>query len=219
MRDLPVAGLGGVPANGATAVVLNVTVTNPTQASYLTVFPAGGAPPDASDLNFTAGETVPNRVIVPLGTGAEAGKISVYSPVGSVDVIVDVNGWYGDGVAQAAGALFTPMAPTRVYDSRNGAGPLGQGQARAIPVAGLGGVPADASAVVLNATVTNPTQASYLEAYPAGGQQPLASDLNFVAGETVPNLVVVRVGAGGMVDAFNALGTTDVIFDVVGYYR
>ena len=74
------------------------------------------------------------------------------------------------------------------------------------------------TAVVLNVTVTNPTAPSYLTVWPDGAAQPLASDLNYVAGLTVPNLVVVKLGANGSIDLFNAAGTTDVVVDVVGWY-
>jgi len=50
------------------------------------------------------------------------------------------------------------------------------------------------SATVLNVSVTGPTAASYVTVWPAGSSQPLASNLNWVAGETVPNLVVVQGG-------------------------
>jgi hypothetical protein len=90
-------------------------------------------------------------------------------------------------------------------------------------VAGNGGVPAmnatvAPTAVVLNVTVTNPTAPSYLTVWPDGAAQPLASDLNYVAGLTVPNLVVVKLGGNGSIDLFSAAGTTDVVVDVVGWY-
>jgi hypothetical protein len=76
--------------------------------------------------------------------------------------------------------------------------------------------PVPPTAVVLNVTVTNPKVASYLTASPAGAVQPLASDLNYVAGQTVPNLVVMKLGANGAIDLSNATGSTDVVVDVVG---
>jgi hypothetical protein len=57
-----------------------------------------------------------------------------------------------------------------------------------------------------------------LTLFPDGAARPTTSDLNFLAGQTIPNLVVVRVGANGKVDIFNAAGNTDVIADVVGWY-
>jgi hypothetical protein len=81
------------------------------------------------------------------------------------------------------------------------------------------GLPTGAHAAVLNVTVTNPTAGSYLTVWPAGSPQPLASDLNFVAGLTVANLVIVQLGSGNKVDIYNAFGTTDVIADLVGWYQ
>jgi hypothetical protein len=88
-----------------------------------------------------------------------------------------------------------------------------------VTVAGNGGVPATgAKAVVLNVTVVNPTAASALTVWPDLENRPLSSDLNFTAGQTVPNLVVVKLSASGQIDIFNAFGTTNVIVDVVGWY-
>jgi IPT/TIG domain len=219
---IQVTGAGGIPASGVTAVVLNTTVTDTTTAGFLTVFPTGTSLPTASNLNWTAGVTVPNRVIVPVGAG---GKVSFFNGLGSSDVIVDVNGYFTDG--SAAGSWFVPLTPARIVDTRNGTGapkaPLGAGRTMAVQVAGNGGVPAIAfvispKAVVLNVTVTNPTAASDLIVWPDGASQPLASDLNFVAGQTVPNLVVVQLSASAQIDIFNAFGSTNVIVDVVGWY-
>ena len=90
-----------------------------------------------------------------------------------------------------------------------------------MPVTNIGGVPAQASgvtAVVLNVTVTEPRAASYLTVYPTGVSRPTASNLNFGAGQSVPNLVIVKVGDFGKVTAFNCCGFTHIIFDVVGWY-
>jgi hypothetical protein len=67
-------------------------------------------------------------------------------------------------------------------------------------------------------TVVNTTAASYLTVWPDGTTRPTASDLNWVAGQTVPNRVVVKLGANGMVDVYNLAGSTDVVIDVVGWY-
>ncbi len=85
-----VAGAGGVPSTGAGAVTLNVTVVGPSAAGYLTVFPSGVGLPTASNLNFTAGEVIPNAVTVGLGAG---GRISLFNASGTTPVIVDVTGW------------------------------------------------------------------------------------------------------------------------------
>lgn len=97
------------------------------------------------------------------------------------------------------------------------AAPVGPGASLALQVTGRGGVPATgASAVVLNVTVTDPRP--YLTLWPTGQARPLASNLNHNPGQTVPNLVVVKVGDGGKVSLFNNLGSANVVVDVAGWY-
>jgi hypothetical protein len=220
--DVQVTGQGKVPSIGVSAVVLNVTVTNPSAAGYLTVFPSGTTRPIASDLNFVAGQTVPNRVIVKVGNN---GMVSIFNFQGSVDVVADVGGWFVDAASNpsATGAAFNGLTPKRILDTRTAKGPVGAGGTITVQVASQGGVPPMTSptppaAVVLNVTVTNTTAASYLTVWPDGTARPTASDLNWVAGQTVPNLVVVKLGANGMVDVYNLAGSTDVVIDVVGWY-
>ena len=224
--NLQVTGRGGVPALGVSAVALNVTVTNPTLGGYLTIYPAGSALPLASNLNFPAGATVPNRVVVKLGTG---GQIAIFNGYGSTNVVVDVNGWFTDGSnPPATGGTFTGVTPVRILDTRVGTGgfhaPLGAGQSLALQVAGFGGVPTMTdqiapTAAVVNVTVTDTTSQSYLTVYPSGSALPLASDLNWPAGATVPNLALVKLGVDGKIIIYNGYGTVDVIVDVVGWYN
>ena len=215
--DLQVSGAGGVPASGVSAVVLNVTVTGPSAGGYLTLYPAGQGRPLASNLNFRPGQTVANRVMVGLG---EQGRVSIFNSAGGSDVVVDVGGWYTDGSdAQARGALYGAQAPRRILDTRETGGTLGAGQSLSLGVGGAGGVPADASAAVLNVTATGTTAASYLTVYPSGQARPLASDLNWAAGERRPNLVLVKLGSGGRVEIYNLAGRADIVVDVMGWYR
>jgi hypothetical protein len=225
--ELKVTDAGGVPAAGGTAVALNVTATNVSGAeSYLTVWPAGVSKPLASNLNFIQGQTVPNLVIARVGDG---GKIDIYNNVGNVDVVADTQGYFAAPVASGTplpGSVYFPSNPARILDSRNGTGvpggamgQLGTGGTIDVQVTGAGGVPANATAVVLNVTAADsPGPDSYLTVYPTGSARPLASNLNFVAGQTVPNLVIARIGVGGKVTLYNNLGSTVVIADVQGWF-
>jgi hypothetical protein len=87
-----------------------------------------------------------------------------------------------------------------------------------VDVTDVGGVPASASGIIVNTTATQGTFASYLTVYPSGATQPLASNLNFAAGQDIPNLVIVKVGSGGNVQVYNDKGQVHVIFDAVGYF-
>jgi hypothetical protein len=223
-----VAGWGGAPLVGGGSVVLNVTVTNPTAAGYVSVWPNdGSAAPTISNLNFVAGQTVPNRVTVKLGP---TGWINIMVAGGNADVIADLAGWFTNAeLASGTGSGFTGLTPARILDTRFGVGAsqarVCAGQTISVAVAGQAGVPPMTSTspppptgAVLNLTVTNNTAASYLTVWPNGSTQLLASDLNWTAGMTVPNLVVVRLGADGKIAIYNAGGCTDVIADVVGWY-
>lgn len=207
--DLSVAGRGGVPASGAGAVVLNVTVTNPSAPGYVTVWPTGAALPFASNLNFVPGATIPNLVVAKLGTG---GKVSLYNPAGNTDLIADVAGWF------PATSTFTALVPSRLLDTRTSS-PIPALSERDFTVTGSGGVPSSGvGAVVLNLTVTDPTASGYLTAWPAGSPFPNASNINFVPGQTVANLAIVKVGTNGQVALFNSAGNTQVIADVAGWF-
>ena len=188
--------------------------------------PSTVARPVVSNLNFVPGQTVANRVMVPIGTD---GKIKIYNHIGSAHVVVDVNGWFRNGGA-ASGPRFKALTPARILDSRpdTKVGPYGtpfpQNTTRTVQVAGVGGVPAmnvaiPPTAVVVNVTVTNPTASSFLTAFPSEvAIPPTASDLNWSPGLNVANLVVVKLGPDGAMKLYNQTGNTDVVVDVLGWY-
>jgi len=218
-RVLQVGDVAGVPA-GASAVVMNVTATNASKASFLTVHPGGSPAPATSNLNFGAGETIANLVTVKLDA---AGRVGFVNAVGTTDVVADLVGWYDYGVG--SGDLFTGVTPSRYLDSRTTTGgwngSLGAGQPRDLYVRqplNAGGLPKTATAVVANITVTGATKGSFVTAWPSGTPQPTASALNFAPGQTIPNLAIIPLGAYGGIRLANAAGTVDVIVDVVGYF-
>jgi len=210
---LPLPAIGSVPAGDISAVVLNVTVTAPTASGYLTVYPAGTTLPSASNLNFVPYQTVPNLVTVPVVNGSIAFHNG--SP-GTVHVVADLAGFYGSG-----GSGFKGQSPVRVLDTRDGTGtgtarPIGAGSVLQLDLSSR--VPAGATALILNTTVTEPTAPGFLTVYPDGVAPPSASNLNFTAGQTVPNLVMVPVH-DGKVDFYNAAsGTVNVVADLAGFF-
>lgn len=210
-REVTVAGLGGVPAAGAAAVVLNVTATEASAAGYLTVFPTGDTRPTVSNLNVGPGQTIANQVVVPIGS---AGKVSIFA-FARAHVIVDVAGWITDAAQpELFSGLLVPVSPTRLLDTRS-SGKVSAGASATVVVTGL---PAAPAAVVLNVTATEATGAGYVTAHPAATTVPLASNLNVErAGQTIPNHVVVRTGTGGNVSLFSQSGT-HLVADLAGWY-
>ena len=208
--------LDGVP-DGATGVVMNVTAVKPTANGFVTVYPHGSTRPTASNLNFTAGQIIPNQVIVPVTDG----KVNLYNQAGSVDLLADITGYY----SPEGTALFTSTGPSRLLDTRSGLGTsngkparLGTNSSMDLTVAGRAGLPTTGvTAVVLNVTAVNPTAGGFVTVYPAGTERPLASNLNFTAGQIIPNLVVVPVKEG-KVSLYNLAGDVDLVADITGYY-
>jgi hypothetical protein len=211
-----------IPADAA-AVALNVTATNQTGGGFLTTFPTGSARPNTSNLNLPpAVRDIANAVVVAVGTG---GKVSIYNsdPGNATDLVVDIVGYWQANT----GGLLNAIDPGRVFDTRNAFGTtatkMGPGETRAVQVTGviphLGRelVPTGSTGVVLNVTSTNSTTGGFLTVH-ATPTVPNASNVNFPAGRNVPNLVLADLDSNGRVNVTNALGLTDVLVDVMGYF-
>ncbi len=231
---LQVTGRGNVPASGVSAVVLNVTVTSATAASYLTVWPEGGSRPLVSNIDFPAGWTGANSTTVPVGTG---GKVDIYNLTGKVSVIADIVGYYAkdDTVLSTygRGGQFLPIDPWRWYDSREqGAdGPLGSGGWEWMWLAFEDpSFNSHIRAVSVNITAVNPTATGFFTAWNGTGNPPTGtSTLNFTKGRTVPNMTVVPTApctadispdcvGDPMIAVYNSSGNTDLIVDLFGVY-
>ena len=219
-----VTGRGQIPGSGVGGVFLNVTATGATGSGFVAAYPGGGAVPGASNLNVRAGQTIPNMVFVPVGTGANAGKVSLYNgTTGSIQLLADSAGYVVAGAATEPGAAV-PVSPARVLDTRVGTGaakaPVAAGGFIDVQVAGKAGVPGSgASGVWLNVTVTQPTSSGFISVTP-GGVSASSSNLNFSARQTIPNLVFVPLSAAGKVRLRNgSAGTSHLLADVAGFVR
>jgi hypothetical protein len=210
-------GNGLVPGAGVGAVSLNVAVTGPDAAGFITVFPCGTRAL-ASNLNYTAGETVANAVIAPVSL---AGTVCFYSSA-TTDLVVDINGWF------VAGEAFTAIGPKRVFDTRPGHSPdalrnvgttkLAANTMMKVQLTDLAGyIPGTGvGAVSLNIAVTGPEAAGFITVYPCGTRTAVSS-LNFAAGQTVANAVIAPVSLAGTV-CFYSSATTDLIVDINGWF-
>lgn len=215
MVAFPVASrIQGQPAS-AVAAMLNVTVTDPVRAGFVTVYPCGDRP-NASNVNFVPGQTVANSVVVALGG---AGWLCVHASA-TTHVIIDVAGLYlPTGVRPVPPARLLETRPSQsTIDGRfNGIGRLAPGVVVTLPVTGRGGVGDAAAAASLNVTVTEPAAAGYLTVFPCGTPTPATSTVNFGAGDTVANAAVVGLGTNGSVCILST-APTDVIVDVGAWF-
>jgi hypothetical protein len=222
----------GVPATGVSAVVLNLTVTAATK-------PAGTTRPTASGINFVAGTNRANLVTVPLGTiGSNAGRISIYNALGTVQVIADVMGYYvADGATTAGGLYQRQAVPQRLLDTREAwfGGPLDAGWSVPVlvdyndPATPEIDINSHISALAVNITAVKPTAPGYLTSWDGSATLPTTSTLNFVPGAITPNMAIVPVGpcldctgewyGKPSISVLNgSAGTVDIIVDIVGFF-
>jgi hypothetical protein len=122
---------------------------------------------------------------------------------------------------QAGGDLLITVEPFRILDTRSGLGqtapgPISAGQTVSFRVAGVGPVPANATAVVINLTATEATAATFVTAWPDGRDRPDTSVLNVTAGEDVANMITADL-SGGRLALYNSVGTVHLVADVAGY--
>ncbi len=207
---------GEVPAN-AEAVALNLTTTLTGGPGYVTVWPAGAPMPATSNLNVSAaGETAANAAVAAVGAGS---AVSVYT-FAAAHLIADLTGYWVEPGTTTDGRYFAVPAPTRLLDTRDGAGgkstPFGAGEQYDLSVTGSV-VPAGATAVALTVTYTGPTAPGYITLWPAGANRPAVSTANPEGPDDIrSNLAIVKVGAAGKVSVFS-YQPTEVVIDVVGY--
>ncbi len=216
-RSIPVTigGRAGVASN-AQAVVVNLTVTNATAATFVTLYGVGGTLPATSNVNVVPGQTVAVQATIALGTN---GAVNVYNAAGQTDVIIDVVGYYTGASDTNAQSAFYAQPPSRLVDTRQ------FGRLPAFNYFAVDLTVADTTAVALNITVTGPDTGGYLTVWPgATDNPPQTSALNFGAHQTLANMAVTPTSIDPQtgdpsfsVGNFSA-GDTDVIVDVVGFY-
>ncbi len=234
--DIALLGQGGIPATAADvlAVVVNITVTEPTASGWLNAYGKDAPAGTASIVNFSNAQTVPNLSIVRPGTdGKLTIKLFSSAATAGAHVVVDVFGWFSTSANADRGARLVPITPGRILDTREGAAtPLGQAQSLDLQIRGatLGTnevLPAgnDIVGVVLNLTGVNDLPASqptFLSVVPdavAAGTAPGTSNVNLAKGQIKPNMVIVPIGADGKIRIYNNTGSTHVVVDVAGYLQ
>ncbi|MGD0121936.1 MAG: hypothetical protein ABSC46_05200 [Candidatus Limnocylindrales bacterium] len=229
-QTFQVTGVGGVPA-GAIAVTGNLTVTEQSSGGAFYLGPVASSSPTIFTLDFPKGDNRANAVTMILGAGGKLGLTFVAPSAGqTAHAVFDVTGYFMPGTG---GGAFHALTPARILDSRptvpSGnptnvglSGPFRSHVARTFQVIGMGGVPAGATAVTGNLTVTQQTSLGYLEIGPIAMNWPSSSTLNFPVGDNRANAVTVTLGSGGTLAttyAASDLSTTaHVIFDVAGYF-
>lgn len=215
-----VVGLGGVPADGVSSVVLTVAVPGPTTSGTVTAWASGAAAPTVPALRFAAGTGVSAQVWVPVGTdGSVTLRNDSTTPIA---LLADSVGYAGTGTGPGS---YAPITPARLLDSKLGLGtrgPVAAGGSVDVPVTGHADIPAGAAAAVVQVTVVDPTAGGWLTARPAGSPPVVSpsSQLNWSAGSTSSGQLLVPLSTSGALTVYNrgAAGVTLQV-DVLGYVR
>ena len=221
-----VAELATVPATGGTGTVL--AVTRPTSARTVAEYPAWSV--DGESILFdlygydAKGVAQPGDIWSVDKAGTRAGKFIANA---GDEAQPFAQGPAPAPVAGGTPSRFKPVTPVRILDTREGVGaPKAKVQAKTplvVPVRGVmtdaGPVPANATAVILNVTVTGGTSPTDVRVYPSDAATvPGASNINAVPGATVPNLVTATLSADGKVAMLSSGGSVDLIADLAGWY-
>lgn len=217
--NLKVTGTAGVPATNVTSVAFTLTVTAPSGAGHIDVYPDDTPPVGTSNVNFTAGQTISNYVLVPVGPNGKVNLANISS--GTVQLLADITGYFTSDAGASGDTSYTPLTPTRLMDTRDGTGgthgPLPAGSTTTLAIGGATGIPTGVTAVAVNITATDETASSYLITYADGTSKPAVSGLQFTTGQNISGLAIVPVGTNGKIDIWNG-GATDLIIDAVGYF-
>jgi outer membrane protein assembly factor BamB len=211
-----------------------VPLASPASASA----PAGavGVPVVPASAGIAASGRLVSAARAPLGRSVHAAHVSTgvvvdRHPASSLTPPAPVKSPAAAALTQAPSSLagtFVGISPARLLDTRpggstvdgqgSGHGVIGAGQTVVVPVAGRGGVPAGAAAVVVNLTEASATAPGYLTVYPAGSPMPGTSNLNFAAKHVNAVEATLALGISGGVAVYNRAGNVSAVMDVVGYY-
>jgi SpoIID/LytB domain protein len=198
-------------ADGAVAVLVNLTATNPAAAGWITTYPCGTNPPLSSTVQALPGRDVAGATVVRLGAG---GTFCVTTST-TTDLVVDLQGSFRPGTGDG----FEPAGPGRLLDSRaGGGGRVPAGGTVRIPVLGRVGLPGrDVTAVAVNLTATQAATGGWVTAWACGEAAPWVSNINVAAGTDIANHAVVPVGASGEI-CLRPSSPMHLVVDVSGWY-
>ncbi|HEX4432553.1 MAG TPA: hypothetical protein VHZ96_24990 [Frankiaceae bacterium] len=199
--DVKMVGVAGIPTSGVTAVVMSASVMSGGGHGVLVVGP-GGVTSIVPTLSYDSGELTSNTAIVPLGTGAGAGKIRVRTTAGAAIVGLNAVGWYGPSTAggmafHSAGPMHVPLAPA------------GQDVT-------IGGFP-DSTPVMIDVHLSHPTVAGWFGAGPGGGTVTLAAQ-EFKAQQPTSGTTIVTTDATGRVHLHLSGGKATFYVDFQGWF-
>ncbi|MFC6938274.1 hypothetical protein ACFQHO_53655 [Actinomadura yumaensis] len=221
-----VAGQGGVPASGVSAVALNLTEIGTTKFGWFTVFPSD-QPVTTSTLTYHPGENATGEDFTPL---TSTGKVTIVNNSDSeVHAVVGVRGYFQNAADTHDDSEFYPVPAQYLYDTRPSltAGsparttPLDANSSMTIDVAGRNGIPTtEANAVAVNVVATGQTERGWLAVYPSDQPNPKVATVDYVKGESDSSFTVTQLTSSGKLTVTNT-GNSAVHVSITlrGYFK
>jgi hypothetical protein len=223
-KTFQVRGIGDIPNNvNVVAVAGNLAVTGANKPGFAALTTTSNASPATSTLNFVAGETVANGIVIGLSNTGTLSAVVRSAAGGQAHLVFDVTGYFVQG---ASGTIFHTVDPGRQLDTRIGTGLSGKfvaGTSRTLTVSPATPVPAGAVGVTGNLTVVNQQLAGFVSATEPLNSDPGTSTINFKVGQVIGNGLVAPLTGGEMGLIYKAgassSATTDLVFDATGYFE
>jgi hypothetical protein len=219
-----------IPTN-ASAAEASVTAVSPTTSGFFRAYPADQPMPNATFLNYARNQDITNTGSITMAsTGTTDIKARNFG--GTSHYVIDIQGYYIDP-AVLDGAVYVPITPCRVVDTRLAGGPLTNREIREYQIGGTGpifaaqggrtggcNIPTNASAAEASVTAVSPTTSGFFRAYPADQPMPNATFLNYARNQDITNTGSITMASTGTTDikARNFSGTSHYVIDIQGYY-
>jgi SpoIID/LytB domain protein len=211
-RSVKVVGVGGVPSSGVVDVALNVVSVDSTRASSLTVFPHSGPRPASPQLSWVKAQRVNSLVWVKVGAN---GAVDMTNAAGSTHLLVDVEGYYT--AATGSGEVLTAATGAKLFDSRSTKAKVPGGAVRTVQVVGRAGVPAGATAAVVQLTAVRTSKRNYVRAWTTGGARPHSVALYAPPSLTTSATAVIPLTSSGAIN-ISPIYTTHLAVSLEGWF-
>ena len=199
-----VTGTAGVPSSGVASVVVNLTVTEPWAAGYITGYANGSQRPPTSNVNFDAKQTTSTLAVLPVGTD---GRIALYNGApGATQLVADIAGYsLGDAVAPPVGGGSAPSTcPVAQRNVAGGPDPWGG----CFPGPGNAGVPAGTALTAYSGSLRITTPNTVIDAKSITGRLVIATSGVTITRSRISNGIENATGSRFTVTDSLILGAT-----------
>ncbi|MEV4316753.1 S8 family serine peptidase [Actinocrispum sp. NPDC049592] len=219
---LPVRGVSGIAGN-ATAAMVTVTTTAASQGTHVRLYAKDW--PDTWAFSPAVSESLTYTYMVPVG---DDGAIRIGNDAGSVDVTIDVAGWFASG----PGARYVPLHyGTPVFSTTAGIGTtmsaFGPGEARQFRVTAAPRIPYNATSAMLNVSSPHAEARSQLALWPQeygwSGAPALSAEAVSSCSPSpgwapATSTAIAPLGSSGAINLRNYANTVDATVTAAGYF-